>query len=103
MRSLVDRTFRYRVERRERTIFEVHYRCPVDRAHLICMPVPYSRAHFTGVATPLPKDGCAETCNENVRGDVLHENLHTGGICYRKMDMLDVERRNVIRAAAARG
>jgi len=54
---------------------------------------PYSGVHPSGIVTLLSK---TNPCN--VRGDVLHKNLHIAGICYRKMDMLNVERRNVIRA-----
>lgn len=57
----------------------------------------YSGVHPSGIVTPLSKTNAWKRVT-NVRGDVLHKNLHIAGICYRKMDMLNVERRNVIRA-----
>lgn len=58
---------------------------------------PYSGVHPCGIMTPLSKTNAWKRVT-NVRGDVLHKNLHIARICYRKMDMLNVERRNVIRA-----
>jgi len=60
---------------------------------------PYSGVHPSGIVTPLSKTNAWKRVT-NVRGDVLHKNLHIAGICYRKMDMLNVERRNVIRAGS---
>lgn len=66
-------------------------------SHLICVPILIPGVHPSGIVTPLSKTNAWKRVT-NVRGDVLHKNLHIAGICYRKMDMLNVERRNVIRA-----